>query len=399
MLAAMSVVLMLLMSPLRAQETTVEQTTTQTEETTMAVKEAEESTSEGAAQATNKAAQAEDGESEDDSSVEAQAQATDQELRFPSGTQTVSAQRARQFGGPLVGTSVETLSTDDGDQFVEVILIRRPDCEVERGASFVLEDEDGTQATFIEAENTQSPSTESNVRIRERREGLRVTSDSADDNNIVPINEVGSDEDLDTGGLRIVTSTGITCAGGEDGDDGEDEGDDGGGGTSGGTDGSDDCDTLAVLEGEDREAENFRFPGNEGRLRIVYSTLNAEGSIEINVGDMSKASVVSETITDARSGVIRTDVTAPGRLFVSVDPSDQTYKVTFEAVGGDDECTRPGEQGDVLTDANDDDDDIINVPDDDLPDTGGLPISVLAGCVALLLVGTAVMGTALRRRQ
>ena len=97
---------------------------------------------------------------------------------------------------------METLSTD-ADPEVEVITIPRPDCTFEEGASFVLQDEDGTQADFID---------DLNVQITEVDEGLEViSSEAGQDANIIPLNERGGDDVLDTGGLVIVTSTDIAC--------------------------------------------------------------------------------------------------------------------------------------------------------------------------------------------
>lgn len=105
--------------------------------------------------------------------------------------------------GPLAGTEVGTLSTDS-DPFIEVVSIPRPDCNAREGASFVLQDEDGTQADFIDEENVQ---------IDEARQGLKVVSVGVRDADIVPLNVRGGDDVLDSGGLVIVTSTDIRCEG------------------------------------------------------------------------------------------------------------------------------------------------------------------------------------------
>ena len=127
-----------------------------------------------------------------------------QPLVFAEGEEVAGAQAAAPQPGPLAGTRVETLSTD-ADREVEVITIPGPGCTAEEGASFVLQDEDGTQADFIDGDN---------VRITEVREGLGVTSNPAGpDADIVPLNERGGDDVLDTGGLVIVTSTDIECEG------------------------------------------------------------------------------------------------------------------------------------------------------------------------------------------
>ena len=126
-----------------------------------------------------------------------------QPLEFADGDQTTQAQAASEQPGPLAGTEVEVLDADQ-DQEVEVITIPRTDCTLEEGASFVLQDEDGTQADFIDGVN---------IVISEVDGGLEaVSKDGGQGANIVPLNERGgSDDDLGTQGLVIVTSTDISC--------------------------------------------------------------------------------------------------------------------------------------------------------------------------------------------
>jgi len=127
---------------------------------------------------------------------------TQQPVVFAEGEQTAQAQADTQQAGPLAGTKVETLSTDSDTQ-VEILTIPRSNCTFEEGASFVLQDEDGTQADFID---------DVNIQISEVDEGLEVVSaDAGPDADIVPLNERGGDDVLDTIGLVIVTSTDIGC--------------------------------------------------------------------------------------------------------------------------------------------------------------------------------------------
>jgi hypothetical protein len=128
---------------------------------------------------------------------------TQQPQVFAEGEQTAQAQATAEQPGPLAGTEVETLSTAP-DPEVETITIPKTDCTFEQRASFVLQDDDGTQADFIDNVN---------VKIKVVDGGLEVVSnDPGRDGNIVPLNERGGDKVLDTGGLVIVTSTGIGCA-------------------------------------------------------------------------------------------------------------------------------------------------------------------------------------------
>jgi hypothetical protein len=142
-------------------------------------------------------------ESDDGATAEPQDGTGQQLLVFAEGEEAVRAQAEEaELSGPLAGTSVGTISTDPDPQ-VEVITIPGPTCTAEEGASFVLQDEDGTQADFIDNEN---------VEITLDRDGLVVTSSStAPSDDIVPLDERGGDDVLDTGGLRVVTSTGIEC--------------------------------------------------------------------------------------------------------------------------------------------------------------------------------------------
>ncbi|MBA2713604.1 MAG: LPXTG cell wall anchor domain-containing protein [Rubrobacteraceae bacterium] len=138
--------------------------------------------------------------------TDTQGGASEQTLVFADGEQKAQAEaRAEaQQPGPLAGTRVGTRSTDS-DPFVEVIEIPAPDCAARQGASFVLQDEDGTQADFIDNDNIQ---------IIEVRKGLNAVSSLPGQNaDIVPLNVRGGDDVLDTGGLVIVTSTDIKCKG------------------------------------------------------------------------------------------------------------------------------------------------------------------------------------------
>jgi hypothetical protein len=127
---------------------------------------------------------------------------TQQTQIFAEGEQAAQVQADVGQPGPLAGTVVETRSTGR-DPEVEIIIIPRTDCTFEQRASFVLQDDDGTQADFIDNVN---------VKIKVVDAGLEVVSNNPGrDTDIKPLNERGGDNVLDTGGLVIVTSTGIGC--------------------------------------------------------------------------------------------------------------------------------------------------------------------------------------------
>src|SRR5687767_5145981 len=127
---------------------------------------------------------------------------TQQPQVFADGEQAAQVQADAGQPGPLAGTEVETRSTGR-DPEVEIIIIPRTDCTFEQRASFVLQDDDGTQADFID---------NINVKMKMVDGGLEVMSNNPGPNtDIKPLNERGGDTVLDTGGLVIVTSTGIGC--------------------------------------------------------------------------------------------------------------------------------------------------------------------------------------------
>ena len=142
-------------------------------------------------------------ETTDASAAATKDEGSEQPLRFAEGERTsqADARAVTRVSGPLVGTRVGTLTTD-GDAFIDLITIPRPDCTAGEGASFVLQDEDGTQADFIEG---------TNVQIDGGDPGLRVVGLGAQNANISPLNIRGGDGILDSGGLVIVTSTDIEC--------------------------------------------------------------------------------------------------------------------------------------------------------------------------------------------
>jgi len=131
--------------------------------------------------------------------------------------------------GPLAGTETVTLDTDE-DGSTDRIIIRR-DCIAKQGASVVLQDDDGTQGTFIDDENVQI--TESNDRL---------VIESSPPGPIGAFDIRGGDDTLDGGGLTVATSTDITCEDEDGGDGGGDDdgvgdgGDSGDGGDGGGDD-------------------------------------------------------------------------------------------------------------------------------------------------------------------
>ena len=285
----------------------------------------------------------------------AQAQTTnaDGPLVFAEGEQTATGARAlatAQEAGPLSGTRVSTRSTD-ADAFVERILIPRPDCDLVRGetASFVLEDEDGTQAAFTEDTDAQP----GNIRIEEVRAGLLVTSDPdfpqepAEPNDIVPLNERGGDDVLDTGGLTVVTSTGIRCEG---------AGNNTGGNNTGGNNAG----------GNNAGGNNTDGNTNTGGTNTGGTNTGNTDTDDTDTGNTNTGS------TNTAVGAAQTDVTGND---------------TAETVVVGRRTATERQYGEI-----------INIPDQKtLADTGGMPLGLWFIGLALLGMGVPLFWLVIRR--
>jgi hypothetical protein len=260
-LALMSCALVLLAAPTSAQDTSVEETTAT--EATGAEATAGEATArtgeEGATAttgeggATVKAGEtAQAGETkaqgDEDAGEAAQPENSDQLKPFAE-VETESGSRKASQSGPLAGT--ETVTFDrNGDERVDVIRIPG-DCKAKEGASFVLEDDDGTQGTFIDNRNVQ---------IEDSNEEFLKVTGKEPGKNIKARDPRGGDGILDSGGLTVITSTDITCAEedtGGGGDAGDNDGDGGDGGDNNGGDNGDDTgDADTDNDGEPDATDN-----------------------------------------------------------------------------------------------------------------------------------------------
>lgn len=165
---------------------------------------------------------------------------------------------------------------------------------------------------------------------------------------------------------------------------------------------------VGVLRGT--EDLLFGYTNDTGRrlpLRIVYATSSADGTLSVTVTpEGGDGAILEETITGAENGVLRVNTQANTSYDVEVLPEDQGYAVLFEVGRGSEECTNPESLDPIAVPSDDeddddgDDDDILTgtIPDEDLPDTGGLPLSVLTGFAALLLLVTYLTGAAVVKR-
>jgi hypothetical protein len=114
------------------------------------------------------------------------------------------AQQEDQYGateapeGPAAGEPATVEGDDDGVVGPGTVIVIDGDFEVSEGASVTLQDSDGTQGTLIDGENAE---------ITEGSIIIEVTAD--------PVGVVGGDGVLNTDGLFVIATTGITARGGE----------------------------------------------------------------------------------------------------------------------------------------------------------------------------------------
>src|SRR5918995_5435547 len=126
---------------------------------------------------------------------------------------------AQDSGGIPPGTAANGVDTDDNNSPPDVVLVAADDCTVSPGASITLEDGDGTRARFVDGELE--------VTISEQDGSLKIegpVDDYIGDHATFPDADTAFDTD---GDYSVVSSTGITCEGGDAADDATPPADDG----------------------------------------------------------------------------------------------------------------------------------------------------------------------------
>src|ERR671910_2705027 len=120
---------------------------------------------------------------------------------------------AQDNGGIPPGTAANGVDTDNNNSPPDVILVEADTCTVSPGASITLEDYDGTQAIFTDGEREVTISAEDDGVLR--IEG--PVDDYVGDHATFPDTDTSFDTD---GDYTVVSSTGITCEGGDPANDG-----------------------------------------------------------------------------------------------------------------------------------------------------------------------------------
>jgi hypothetical protein len=119
---------------------------------------------------------------------------------------------AQDSGGIPPGTAANGVDTDNNNSPPDVIQVEADTCTVSPGASITLEDGDGTQAIFTDGEREITISAEDDGVLR--IEG--PVDDYIGDHAAFPDTDTAFDTD---GDYAVVTSTGITCDGGDAAED------------------------------------------------------------------------------------------------------------------------------------------------------------------------------------
>ncbi len=119
---------------------------------------------------------------------------------------------AQDSGGIPPGTAANGVDTDNNNSPPDVILVEADACTVSPGASITVEDGDGTQAIFTDQQREITISAEDDGVLR--IEG--PVDDFIGDHATFPDTDTAFDTD---GDYSVVSSTGITCEGGDAPDD------------------------------------------------------------------------------------------------------------------------------------------------------------------------------------
>lgn len=353
-----------------AQETTAEQTKDVTN-----VKKTNEATAETATRDEDAVAQNRD-MSSDESEQAVQQSAQQAQATEDDDSQTATRAATTRANGPLANEPARiTESSNDSDASVaNRIVIPNVDCQVGEGATVTVRDEDGTQVRLTDGDNV-------NITARQNQIVIVGTGTEGNLSGVNANGDFGPSNSTETG--RVVGSTGITCDR-DDGGSGNGGGGNGGGGNGGGQNGSDDgnCQGARVVETisgtGDQQSPPFAIVGNTFKVTYEVSATDPQLFIfDITVNEENGDFVTS--IDTEQEGTRSSFVNAgAGTYFLDITALGADYTVTVE------DCRETG---------------VLNEPEGELPETGGVPVSALAGCVALLLTGTAVIGAVVGRRR
>ncbi len=270
------------------------------------------------------------------------------------GVQTIKGEPASP-SGPLAGANVDVRGGDDGNEIDRGDELRiKGDYEVRSGASITIEDDDGTQGTFVDGRNAN---------IVETDYGIRIDVTGA------PIGVNGRDETLgESGDVEAVTSTDVQRDGGGSGNGGDA---DGGG------------------DGGDGAAQQTPPPTQAQQTNPPTGTTDPNATTDPTATDPAATDPVADDVTaqDAGDSANREGSFQCEFFLRAVRDDRGALKAQYR---GDEVVIQRFEQcleADVLADT---------IPDKTLPFTGG-PSLPFGGGVLLLVTGAALALRMFRR--
>lgn len=141
--------------------------------------------------------------------------------------------------------------------------------------------------------------------------------------------------------------------------------------------------------------DEFNITGDEFRVRARYDSEDEDATLEITFFEDNRATEESFTVSGGQGS--RIIPLGPGDFQLEIQETGNidSATITVEDCAGE---TEDGATEDQYDDDGDDngDDSVINVPDKDLPNTGGFPPLLVVG---FFLVAGAGLATALLRRR
>ncbi len=155
-------------------------------------------------------------------------------------------------------------------------------------------------------------------------------------------------------------------------------------------------------ETEDQITDPFEITGDTFRISYeVTSQASAGGFPILDITVLDEDEFPVDFIFETEEGADSENVLAgPGTFTLQIEADDASYVVTVEdCVESDQQNPSSDDNNDDNNDANDDEDDnndndIINVPDKDLPETGGVP---LLGVALFVFAGAGLLTAVVRR--
>lgn len=277
---------------------------------------------------------------------------------------------AQDSDGIPPGTPANGVDTSNTNAPPDVILVAAEDCTVSPGASITLEDGDGTQGTFTDGER--------GITITEQNGSPRIEGPPGDfvgNHATFPTSDTAFDTD---GDYSVVSSTGITCAGGgaapEDTTPAEDQY----------TLGPDtECPGAQLVNTTtgtgNKQSAPFQITGDRFRITVTNNPTSSPSLSGVSVFVVNADSNQDVTSFDKEGAGQESSIVnrGPGTFYLDILAANAKYTVTVEDCTG---MTAP--PGKKLPPVNNSKGVIPGTGVKKMPPTGGPPLAI--GALALL---------------